>query len=549
MTLRRPDMRTTVIPQEFAALTRKAQAYVDAGQLGDAELLLTEIIRLNPREHYAWGLLARLALEQGQSDIAQERVQRALELDRRNADYLNVLAVAQAEAGDMERAESTLRRALRERPTHADAHFNLGKVLEKRGDHSGARREYERALSLDPKHQGALGNLARALAVRGDPEGAMRVLQGAVADGSADPWNVTIYGAAVEATNGLDAAIAFYADACRRLPTSGFLRRAHAHARLIAGDYGHGWQEFLGRNLTGSGAFASIPGPLPQRLDGRAIRLLPEMGLGDILFFLRFAPELVARGATVSITAPDKLATLLARTGFFASVVRQSEVSPIEEGDTLSVADLPGILQSDAPVPAFRLVPDPALEAGLRARLAALGPPPYMGVTWRAGSDFRRGPEFGRDRGLLFKGIAPDILAGALRDAPGTLVSTQRQPVADELSAFSGALGRPLHDLSALNEDLDSMLCLLAVLDEYVGVSNTNTHLRAGLGRTSRVLVPFPPEWRWMGEGDESPWFPGCRVYRQTPDRSWTNALDMLQADLLSGASRDADRRTQQENG
>ena len=43
----------TVTPQEYAALTGKAQAYVDAGQLADAELVLTEIVRLNPREHYA----------------------------------------------------------------------------------------------------------------------------------------------------------------------------------------------------------------------------------------------------------------------------------------------------------------------------------------------------------------------------------------------------------------------------------------------------------------------------------------------------------------
>lgn len=124
----------TVIPQEYAALTREAQAFLDAGRLGDAERALTEITRLNPREHYAWGLLGRIALERGDAEVAQAHVGRALELDRRNADYLNVLAIAQAETGDLERAESTLRRALRERPTHANAHYNLGKLFEKRGD-------------------------------------------------------------------------------------------------------------------------------------------------------------------------------------------------------------------------------------------------------------------------------------------------------------------------------------------------------------------------------------------------------------------------------
>ena len=537
----------TVTPQEYAALTGKAQAYVDAGQLADAELVLTEIVRLNPREHYAWGLLARAALEQGRSDIAQEHARRALEFDRRNANYLNVLGIAQAESGDLDRAASSFRRALRERPTHVDAHFNFGKLIEKRGDLPGAIREYDRTLALDPKHQGALGNKAYTLLQLDDPEGAIGVLEKSVNEGSADQVNLTIHATALGVARGRDALIAFLADACRRLPTSGLLRLNYAMTLLKAGEFGRGWQEYLGRNLAGSKSRANIPGPLPQRLDGRVFRLLPEQGLGDVLFFLRYVPELIARGAKVGIAAPAKLARLLARTGVFESVEERSQSSPSEQVETLFVGDLPGVLRSEAPVPAFRLVPDPALETEWRTRLAALGPAPYIGVTWRAGTDTRSSPEFGRDRKLLFKEIDPDILAGTLRDAPGTLVSLQRQPLADETATLSSALGRPLHDLSALNEELESMLGLLAVLDEYVGVSNTNVHLRAGVGRTSRVLVPFPPEWRWMNEGDESPWFPGCRVYRQlsnreSVERSWAAALDVLRSDLSGLASREENR-------
>jgi hypothetical protein len=89
-----------------------------------------------------------------------------------------------------------------------------------------------------------------------------------------------------------------------------------------------------------------------------------------------------------------------------------------------------------------------------------------------------------------------------------------------------------VHDLSALNEDLEAMLALLALVDEYVGVSNTNMHLRAGVGRTARVLVPQPPEWRWMAVGEASPWFPGFRVYRQHVDGEWRDALARLSRDL-----------------
>jgi len=83
-----------------------------------------------------------------------------------------------------------------------------------------------------------------------------------------------------------------------------------------------------------------------------------------------------------------------------------------------------------------------------------------------------------------------------------------------------------------LNEDLEAMLALLALIDDYVGVSNTNMHLCAGAGRTARVLLPRPAEWRWMISGNESPWFPGFRVYRQSPVGDWGLAFDRLAQDL-----------------
>jgi hypothetical protein len=163
--------------------------------------------------------------------------------------------------------------------------------------------------------------------------------------------------------------------------------------------------------------------------------------------------------------------------------------------------------------------------------MAALGPPPYIGLTWRAGvaPEEQRGTSW-----MLHKRIPLEDLGTALRRVEGTFVALQRRPHSGEIERLGGALGRPLHDLTALNEDLEGVLALLAVLDDYVGVSNTNVHLRAGTGRAARVLVPCPPEWRWMATGDESPWFPGFTVYRQGPDGDWSDALARLTRDLLN---------------
>ncbi|HEY3073657.1 MAG TPA: glycosyltransferase, partial [Burkholderiales bacterium] len=86
--------------------------------------------------------------------------------------------------------------------------------------------------------------------------------------------------------------------------------------------------------------------------------------------------------------------------------------------------------------------------------------------------------------------------------------------------------------LSFLGNDLAALLAVLAELDEYATVSNTNVHLLAGLGRSARVLVPYPAEWRWMRRDGSSPWFPNFPVYRQTQSRDWAAALAALRKDL-----------------
>ena len=85
-------------------------------------------------------------------------------------------------------------------------------------------------------------------------------------------------------------------------------------------------------------------------------------------------------------------------------------------------------------------------------------------------------------------------------------------------------------------KNMKLMLALLTVMDEYVGVSNTNMHLRAGIGKTARVLLPWPAEWRWMAAGAASPWFPGFRVYRQQQNGDWNEALARLSGELAATA-------------
>jgi tetratricopeptide (TPR) repeat protein len=515
---------------DLRALTAEVDRCVAAGRLAEAEPALRAIVNANPREPFAWALLGRLALLRGDPDGALQLVGRAVALARNHPDYLNLLGVAHAERGAFDEALGALRKAVRARPAHAEAHYNIGKVLDKRGELAAARDAFRRAAAIDPRYPGARYMHARALFRLGEHDAAGSVLEAALAADPADEWSIVLLGRVRAAVRGHAAAVELYRDAARRFPESGMIARHFAHALLAAGAWREGWEVYARRDCAGPAPRRELPERLPADLSGRTLVIQPEQGLGDILFFLRFVHAAVGRGARIVVVAPQKLAPLLEREPLFASVATEGPRAPPEGALVLSVADLPFALCEASTPPPLALRPLPERVAAWRDRLAAFGPPPYLGVAWRAGTDFRRRAEFGANIQSLFKGVPSDRLARALARAPGTIVSLQRHPDEGEVAGFATAAGRPVFDAAGANEDLEDALALLAALDDYVGVSSTNVHLRAGLGLAGRVLVPYPAEWRWMAEGDVSPWFPGFAVHRERPSRSFDEAFAALAA-------------------
>jgi hypothetical protein len=150
---------------------------------------------------------------------------------------------------------------------------------------------------------------------------------------------------------------------------------------------------------------------------------------------------------------------------------------------------------------------------------------PLIGITWRGGID--------KLRNRMVREIPIELLAAALRGIKAKFVIVQRNPQPGEIAAFEKALGHPVLDLSGLNNDLEGMLALMEQLDDYIGVDNTNMHLRASVGKTARILVPHLQDFRCMAQGDSSPWFPGFAIYRRTSENNWSATLEKLKGHIL----------------
>ena len=507
--------------------------YLELNQLIEAEACYQRSIALKPDYVEAHNNLGFTFERQKKYDQAAECYKSALRIDSRRAELHFNLGNMLKELEQYREAEASYRRSLELKPDQVDAYNNLGNVLAYQRHFDEAATCYQRALELKPDQVDAYNNLGDLLADQGRFDEAIAFLQQTILTHPNHPDLHHNLGSILHDCGRVREAIKHYDKAITLNPDFVEAHWNRSMALLLIGDFQRGWADYEWKWKRTGKSRPLTPSPWDgSNLNGRSVFLHAEQGLGDELFFLRFAVELKRRNAgTINYRAGSKIASLLSRVPFIDRISAPEDI-PTPEDLILSVGDLPRILAGTALTqtpPPLGLTPLPEKLTAMRAQLAVLGKPPYVGLTWRAGTKV----ENSRKR-TLYKECPIPLLASTIKGFPATILVLQRNPVAGDIEMFTKTLGRPVHDFSSLNEDLEAMLALLALLDDYVGVSNTNMHLHAGLGKTARVLVPMPADWRWMAGGRESPWFPGFSVYRQNYDGSWDDAFTELAADLKS---------------
>lgn len=445
-------------------------------------------------------------INQGQFEAAEKSVDVGLAATPKHPGLQMLKGICLMKTDRPLAAEAYFRRAINALPDNAEFHNNYGVMLRSVRRLDEARNEFATAVRLNPRYKEALRSLAFLSWIRGDHDVAKSCF--------------SRYGAIVPD----DRVIAFHL----------------SELMLGSGNLRDGWRLYQyrpnrperSRMFRTSEVFYSVA-PLPPSLDGELLTLLPEQGLGDVLFFLRYAPLLRRRNARIGYGAEKKIWRFVEDCGVVDQIFSEETILPHLGGAyTCFAGDLPFLSGEDTTMPpSVRIKPLPDRVETARKRLAEVGPPPYVGVNWRAGS------QASAEDFLLFKSVPPKEIGEALRGVKGTILSLQRHPNPGELEEFQQALGRPVHDFSVVQADLEELMGFLAAIDEIVGVSSTSVHLRAAMGLNARVLYVSPTEWRWMLEGDESPWFPGSRVYRVNRDPLKGPAYERLNKELSEGLS------------
>jgi Flp pilus assembly protein TadD len=453
-----------------------------------AEKHLREVLRLAPEWVEARNALGGILAQRGEQDEAAAMLESALKADPRLHPAWNNLGTVRLAQGLVSQAQECFRKCISLSPADGQAWSNLGNALRRAGDHAGAESAYREAIARSPALATAWQNLGNELREQGRLGEARSSLEQAVRLSDAPEAHLSL-----------------------------------SLTLLVSGDIDEAWPEYAWRH--GSRPDEHARDDLRSAIaSGLAIELRGEQGLGDAIFFLRWAPAVHA--AHLSFRGDPRLFALLDATGLLSRLVPEGS-APSAGVHCVAVGDLAYLLDEAPryPQPLPLKAGQAAVEAAGRA-LRAVGPPPYVGVAWRAGTRSGAGEE------TLSKNVPIEALGHALSATKATIVSLQQQPREGELERLAKASGRPVFDAAAWNDDLSTMAGLIASLDEYVGVSSTNVHIAAGLDVPASLLVPQPPEWRYGHDGGSTPWFPRFRVYREHARDGWDEAFASVAADL-----------------
>ncbi|MBV8650975.1 MAG: glycosyltransferase family protein, partial [Alphaproteobacteria bacterium] len=420
-------------------------------------------------------------------------------------------------------------------PDFAEAHLDLGCQLAELQRYEEALQSYERAIALKPDYVEAIGNAASALSALGRSGEAIEWAQRALAINPEYIPALINLGNTQRALNRYQEAMATYDRALGVRPDDPLVQWNHSLALLAIGDFARGWPKYEARRSIGSKGVAPREWSRPP-WNGKAdlaeatILLHAEQGLGDTLQFARYVPLVARRAAAVALEVQRPLVRLLAGLRGVSSIHAQGDTLP-QFSYHCPLMSLPLLLETTVDtIPAETPYVFPLLADVARWRpvIGDGSGKPQIGLVW-AGNPGHRND---RQRSVELNLLRPLLQLTGVR-----FVALQR-----ELRGGDAAILSDAGSVLSLGERLESLCDTAAVisqLDLVITVDTAVAHLAGAMGKPVWILLPFCPDFRWLLDREDSPWYPSARLFRQKVRGDWRSVVDDVGQALtphLSGA-------------
>lgn len=505
-------------------------ALMNADRLDEAEQPLKLAIRLAPTMQQAYANLANLYKRQKRFAEAAAHYERAVQLAPGDYKSWNNLGNTRRELKDLAGAERCLRRALSIRPDFVEALSNLGVVLAEDGRTVEALASYEKALALDQNNADLHVNYGNALRDAGREEDASAAFVRAAVHldpNSGGAWSSL--GNSALALGDIDYAGECYRRAVELAPDDAAIHFNLSLYLLLTGDLKSGFAEYEW-GLRGDMRQPRRPFRQPrwrgERFENETLLVYAEQGIGDMLQFVRFLPEVKARGGRVLLEVQQGLAPLLEDLDGVDEIFerRDSGEIPYAFDQYVALLSLPTLLdvtlETCTPAMPYLSVPE-RFVAAARARLA--GDDHFkIALSWYGNPAHKND----RNRSCPLSELAP------LFDVPG--IGWYALSPGERTQKDIDAAGVPVN---ALSLPFAEAAAVLNEMDLTITVDSAHAHLAGALGRPVWTLLPFAPDWRWLLERRDTPWYPTMRLFRQPRRGDWSAAVDKLKAALRTNVA------------
>ena len=300
-----------------------------------------------------------------------------------------------------------------------------------------------------------------------------------------------------------------------------------AEALLLKGEMAEGWEEYEWRYRIAGAPQLMPPTDKPQ-WDGVAVPddtllLIADQGFGDVIQFARYIPWVRERAPHIAIAGSAEVAPLLRQIAPGVQIFQNWNECPAWSVfcPLSGLPRLHGTTVETIPAPVPYLRADPGRVGQWRTRLDRLVPAGYrrIAIAW-AGR-----PTHNNDRNRS----TPLVSFMPLASLPNTaLVSIQKGDAAAQTGGFFGRA--PLINLGAEIQDYEDTMAILDCVDLLVSVDTSVVHLAGALGRPAWVLLPRAPDWRWLMDRTDSPWYPTLRLFRQDGNRKYRPIIEQAAA-------------------
>jgi tetratricopeptide (TPR) repeat protein len=513
------------LQQNPSRLLRRAQRAHQDDDFDRAERFYTAVLKICPDNFDALHGLGLINYRRNRLDAALALIQAALRADLSRADGFSSLGLVFHAFKQYARAQKSFDEGLRIAPDDAELLNRRGVVLLELGRSREALENFDRVLAAASDHLDALGNRGNALIKLNRPAEALASYDKALQSAPDNAQLLTNRAVALRRLDRPHEAVMSARGALASRPDFAQARFVESVARLTLGDFS-GWRGYEARWSVGllAAQRRSFEAPLwlgEQSLDGKTILLHAEQGYGDTLQFVRYAPALAGRGATVVLEIQPELKRLLSPLPGIAALIARGE--PLPPFDVhcpllslpLALATAPATIPADVPYIA------PAGDDIAHWGLCLPQRRPRIGLVWSG----ERSHDNDLNRSLRLKTLLP-----VLDLADVAFVSLQHE-VRDE----DASLLRARENVLALGQqfrDFADTAAVLASLDAVISVDTAVAHLAGAMAKPLFLLLPFAADFRWLRERQDTPWYPTARLYRQPAFGDWASVIEALRQDL-----------------